>query len=34
MEFIHQLIDFILHIDTHLGEIIRNYGTWTYSYFS
>jgi len=30
MEFIYQLIDFILHIDTHLGEMIRNYGTWTY----
>jgi membrane-associated protein len=30
MELIHQLIDFILHIDTHLGEMIRNYGTWTY----
>ncbi len=30
MEFIQQLIDFILHIDTHLGEMIRNYGTWTY----
>ncbi len=24
------LIDFILHIDVHLGEIIRSYGIWTY----
>ncbi len=25
------LMDFILHIDKHLGEIIKNYGTWTYA---
>jgi membrane-associated protein len=25
------LIDFILHIDKHLGEIIKSYGTWTYA---
>ncbi len=30
MELITGLIDFILHIDKHLAEIIRNYGTWTY----
>ncbi|MCO1602490.1 DedA family protein [Desulfosporosinus nitroreducens] len=30
MEFIALLIDFILHIDKHLVEIIQNYGTWTY----
>jgi membrane-associated protein len=24
------LIFFVLHIDVHLGEIIRTYGTWTY----
>jgi membrane-associated protein len=30
MQLIAQLIDFILHIDEHLGEIIANYGTWTY----
>jgi membrane-associated protein len=30
MELITQLIDFVLHIDEHLGEIIANYGTWTY----
>jgi len=25
-----KLIDFILHIDVHLAEIIAEYGTWTY----
>lgn len=30
MELIMGLIDFILHIDQHLVEIIRDYGTWTY----
>ncbi len=27
---IGQLFDIILHIDKYLGEIIREYGTWTY----
>jgi len=30
MEILTQLIDFILHIDDHLQEIIRNYGGLTY----
>lgn len=30
MEIIRQLIDFILHIDHHLSEIIRDYQIWTY----
>jgi membrane-associated protein len=30
-ELIKGIIDFILHIDTHLGEIIADYGVWTYS---
>lgn len=30
MEVIQQLIDFILHIDKHLVEIVSNYKTWTY----
>ncbi|OWY22502.1 DedA family protein [Sphingobacteriales bacterium UPWRP_1] len=30
MEFIQQLIDFVLHIDKHLLEIINQYGTLTY----
>jgi membrane-associated protein len=31
MQLLAQLIDFILHIDQHLTEIIAIYGTWTYS---
>jgi membrane-associated protein len=31
MQLLAQLIDFILHIDKHLGEIIALYGYWTYS---
>ncbi|MDJ1468351.1 DedA family protein [Cytophagaceae bacterium DM2B3-1] len=30
MEIIKQLIDFILHIDKHLAELISDYGTLTY----
>lgn len=30
MEIIRQLIDFILHIDKHLAELISQYGTLTY----
>jgi membrane-associated protein len=30
MEIISNMIDFILHIDKHLNEIIQTYGTWTY----
>lgn len=30
LEPIKKLVDFILHIDVHLGEIINNYGAWTY----
>lgn len=30
MEVITNIISFILHIDTHLGEIISNYGTVSY----
>jgi membrane-associated protein len=31
MEFILQIIDFIVHVDVHLDAIIREYGTWTYA---
>lgn len=31
MNIINFLIDFILHIDTHLGQIISTYGTATYA---
>jgi len=30
MNFIVSLIDFILHLDKYLGQIIQDYGTWTY----
>lgn len=30
MDIILALIDFILHIDTHLAELIRDYGAWIY----
>lgn len=30
MELISTLIDFILHIDAHLVEIVNDYQTWTY----
>jgi len=30
MEYIQLFIDFVLHIDKHLFEIVRNYDTWTY----
>jgi membrane-associated protein len=29
-DLIRKLIDFVLHIDTHLAEIIAQYGAWTY----
>ena len=31
MELITGLVDFILHIDTHLIEIVGRYGGWTYA---
>lgn len=30
MDVINFLIDFVLHMDVHLNEIISNYGAWTY----
>ena len=30
MEFLSGCLDFILHLDHHLNEIITNYGAWTY----
>lgn len=30
MELIKYLIDFVLHLDVHLKEIISDYGVWTY----
>jgi membrane-associated protein len=31
MEFIRNIVDLFLHLDQHLGEIIQNYGVWTYT---
>jgi membrane-associated protein len=31
MEFLETLINFFLHLDVHLGEIILDYGIWTYA---
>lgn len=31
MEIVHFLIDFILHIDQHMIEIVQNYHLWTYA---
>ncbi len=30
MELIHWLVDFFLHLDRHLAEVIQSYGLWTY----
>ncbi|WP_139925599.1 DedA family protein [Hymenobacter sp. DG01] len=31
MEILKHLIDFVLHLDKHLAEIIQDYGAWTYA---
>jgi membrane-associated protein len=31
MEFFAQFVDLFLHLDAHLGDIIRQYGIWTYA---
>jgi membrane-associated protein len=31
MEYIHYIIDFVLHIDAHLTELISLYGVWVYA---
>jgi membrane-associated protein len=31
MEWIKFLFDVFLHLDKHLGEVIQNYGAWTYA---
>ena len=30
MDFIKMVVDFILHIDRHLDQIIKAFGSWTY----
>jgi membrane-associated protein len=31
MDALRALIDFVLHVDVHLGEIVAQYGAWTYA---
>jgi membrane-associated protein len=31
MEFLQQAIDIILHLDRYLGDLVRDYGGWTYA---
>lgn len=31
MDFIYLVIDFILHIDAHLAELVSEYGVWVYA---
>jgi membrane-associated protein len=31
MELVHWFVDFFLHLDRHLAEVIQAYGTWTYA---
>jgi len=31
MDLVHFFIDFFLHLDRHLAEVIQAYGTWTYA---
>src|SRR5689334_14891793 len=31
MDFIRHAIDLFLHLDKHLGELIQQYGAWTYA---
>ena len=30
MELLKQFVDLFLHLDTHLSQVIAQYGTWTY----
>jgi len=31
IELVHHLLDFVLHIDKHLQQVIADYGIWTYA---
>jgi membrane-associated protein len=31
MDLVHWFVDFFLHLDHHLAEVIQAYGTWTYA---
>jgi membrane-associated protein len=30
MELLQSLVDFVLHVDRHIAELVRDYGAWTY----
>ena len=30
MDILHFFVDFVLHIDVHLAELVQNYGVWIY----
>src|SRR5512136_2028317 len=32
MDLVHWFVDFFLHLDRHLAEVIQAYGTWTYAF--
>ena len=31
MDLLHWFVDFFLHLDRHLAEVIQHYGAWTYA---
>jgi membrane-associated protein len=31
MDILHQLLDFILHVDVHLAQFVQAYGNWVYA---
>ena len=31
MDLLRQFVDFFIHLDVHLAEIIKDYGIWTYA---
>jgi membrane-associated protein len=31
MDLLRQFVNYFLHLDVHLGELLRTYGTWTYA---
>src|SRR5687768_11149467 len=31
MELVTQFVEYILHLDAHLGALVQEYGTWTYA---
>jgi len=32
MDLVHWFVDFFLHLDRHLAEVIQAYGSWTYAF--